>query len=166
LKKGSSRSLWHGGRYRRKHKDTGKYPEFMARRRPELSGWDNSVLKELESADSTEWVLMVLTTGKDVLGKVRAWSFGEIREAVRREIERRGTVPEKARNLAGVRTMRGLASLEREGVVAKRGGRYRVSRGVRLLEWNLQQVRDAVKRGTRVRIEIGPRGNPYVAEYG
>ena len=138
----------------------------MARPRPGLPGWNESTLHGVESTDPGDWVLDVLTDGLSIgPGRTRSWSFGEIREAIRREVESRTHDEVRANKTASIRTWRGLSDLKERGLVSERGGRYRVPLNVRFTEMNVQLLRSAVEQGVRIRMEIGPRNNPYVAEY-
>ena len=108
----------------------------MARPRPELAGWAGERLQTLEGSSPREWVSTVLSTlwvsEADVSsGRLarwyKSWTFGQVREAIRREIERRGATPSRAASLASLRAARGLKELEAEGAVLRRRGAYRLT---------------------------------------
>jgi hypothetical protein len=140
----------------------------MARRRPDLRGWDDSRLREVGTADPRDWVgtvLNALTTDSTELGGGpagrfhRSWGWGEIREAIRRELVRRGRDEEKAAKYSQILTDRGLKALRDEDALVRRGGRYRLmeewafgelARGV--IRQGVRAVR-ARKAGFRVRME-------------
>ncbi|MFZ0699703.1 MAG: hypothetical protein WAN74_05900 [Thermoplasmata archaeon] len=79
-------------------------------------------------------VLSTLTTEESHLrrdGRVprfyRSWRFGEIREAIRQELERRDGGGRDRMKLASLRTSRGLKALEEEGDLTRPNRRYRLS---------------------------------------
>lgn len=141
------------------------YPELMGRHRPALDGWDERPLAELDSTDPREWVLTLLTDGRQVSPDVRGWTYGEIREAIRRAIAPKKGWGPGALNLASSRAQRGLAALKSEGLIVRRRNRYSVPYTVRMTEWTIQMLRMGVKKGLRVHVEIGPSRNPWVSEF-
>ena len=125
----------------------------MSRRRPDLVGWDGSVLADLDTTDAKEWVTTVLTNARRI-ERTRTWTFGEIREAIRRELERRAETP-NALNLARVRTQRGLAALREAGLIQKSGSGYRFPKRQRYAELIADMVRQAGK--SRARLSVEPK---------
>jgi hypothetical protein len=139
--------------------------ELMARPRPNLPEWNNESLRPMKGATPQVWVSAVLSSltlekrdiGQSRLvrpGRLGRWysarTFGEVREAIRRELERRGSTPSQASALASLRTARGLKDLEAAGAVVRRNGSYRLRE-----EWVWGELsRDAVtkcQRGIRER---------------
>jgi len=126
----------------------------MSRPRPKLDNWDRSLLAALGSSDPREWVETVLTNAKEVR-RARSWSFGEIREAIRLEIERRGGSLNPA-NAAHVRTQRGLAALREDGLVIKQGAKYRFPKRFRYSEMIASIVRDFARQRAPLRVKWDP----------
>lgn len=132
----------------------------MARRRPELRDWDGSWLRQVTSTDPGTWVRAVLATplvhalqdpqaiSEGLVSKrwgslgrqarrtpfIRGMRWGEIREAIRRELERRSqALPSAYRSDARIsqdaslRTGRGISRLRTQRAIIETGGRYRLS---------------------------------------
>lgn len=106
----------------------------MSRRRPELENWDDRRLRQITNSNPETWVGTVLNTfvptkmRNGPLEKPRVWTFGEIREAIRRELVRRNHPEPKASHLASLRTLRGLKALREEDALDESPRGYSIRR--------------------------------------
>ena len=102
----------------------------MARKRPGLVGWDDARLRRVTATDPEAWVGTILNTfSREAIDRAdqrfnRVWRYGEIREAIRRELIRRGTSDVKAFQSASLRAWRGLHSLEGRGALRRTKAGY------------------------------------------
>lgn len=68
------------------------------------------------------------------------WSYAEIREAIRREHERRGKSGLAAMRAANLTTSRGLSELRRLGAIKEKGGMLHLSEGYPSTDWLAQNL--------------------------
>ena len=133
----------------------------MGRPPPDLAWWRDSYLSYLKTTDAAEWVGAVLafTPVDSPDAKRRWWTFGEIREAIRKElVHREPSQPESAYQLADKRTSKGVKVLEAQGSLMHRGKRYAIRR-----RWfyaqNLRKLASTIASGTPMFGSKRPRGS-------
>jgi DNA-binding transcriptional ArsR family regulator len=117
----------------------------MARRRPSVLGKGASInLRQLGGEEEPrEWVLAVLSSrsSPDSRYLYSSWTWGEIREAIRQDLERRRK--ESPENDARLKTNRGLAALRNAGAVEKApDGRYHLIEEAALAEIHVRRIRE------------------------
>lgn len=115
----------------------------MSRKRPTLKDWNAHLLHDLDTSDPEHWVGTVLgALPRETDRKWPKWRFGEIREAIRRELTRRGMEPGRAEHLAHTRTSRGIHALREQGALTASESGYRLR-----LKWAMARaIRETVHR--------------------